>query len=82
MTVKLNGGTYYRNAEVCRIIGISRTTLFRWLKEGIFAEARYRDRRGWRLFTEDEVRSFDKEANGVIENHSLGVMKELILNGV
>ena len=67
MPVKLNDQIYYRSAEVCRIIGISRTTLFRWLKEGILEEARYRDRRGWRLFTEEEVHRFDSEANGLIE---------------
>ena len=67
MPVKLNGQTYYRSAEVCRIIGISRTTFFRWLKEGILNEARYRDRRGWRLFTHDEVNRFELEANRLTE---------------
>ena len=75
MPIKLNGQTYYRSAEVCRIIGISRSTLFRWLKEGVFKEAKYRDRRGWRLFTEDEVHSFDSEANGLIENGQLATIK-------
>jgi len=28
--------TYYKTAEVCRMIGFSRNTLFRWLKEEIF----------------------------------------------
>ena len=67
MPIKLNGQNYYRSAEVCRKIGISRTTLLRWLKEGILDEARYRDRRGWRLFTQDEVDSFKLEANQLIE---------------
>ncbi len=66
MAVTVNGQTYYRTAEVCRMVGISRTTLFRWLKEGIFREAEHRDRRGWRLFTEDELNSFKAEANRIV----------------
>jgi len=45
MPVVINDQTYYRTAEVCRMIGISRNTLFRWLKEGIFSDVEYRD---WR----------------------------------
>ena len=63
MPVRIDGQTYYRTAEVCRIVGISRTTLFRWLKEGISAEAEHRDRRGWRLFTGDEVDRLKTEVN-------------------
>jgi len=51
MPVVINDQTYYRTAEVCRMIGISRNTLFRWLKEGMFSDVEYRDWRGWRLFT-------------------------------
>ena len=69
MAVRVNGQTYYRTADVCRIIGVSRTTFFRWLKEGILKEARRRDRRGWRLFTQDEVNRFEVEANRVIETN-------------
>ena len=65
MAVKVNGQTYYRTAEVCRMVGISRTTLFRWLKEDTFKEAQYRDRRGWRLFTEDEINRLKAEANHI-----------------
>jgi len=65
MAVTVNGQTYYRTAEVCRAVGISRTTLFRWLKEGILNEAVSRDRRGWRLFTQDEVSWLKAEANQI-----------------
>jgi len=65
MPVTVNGQTYHRTAEVCRIVGISRTTLFRWLKEGIFREAQHRDRRGWRLFTEDEIDRLKAEVNQI-----------------
>ena len=67
MPMEIDGRTYYRTAEVCRQIGISRTTLFRWLKAGSFAEAKYRDRRGWRLFTQEEVEKMRTEANRLVE---------------
>ncbi len=65
MSVTVNGQTYYRTTEVCRLVGISRTTLFRWLKDGIFDEAQHRDRRGWRLFTEEEIDRLKTEANQI-----------------
>jgi len=69
MPVTVNGQTYYRTAEVCRTVGVSRTTFFRWLKEGILKEAGHRDRRGWRLFTEDELNRFEAEANRIVESN-------------
>jgi transposase-like protein len=62
MPVIINGETYYRTTEVCRKVGISRNTLFRWLKEGMSGEPESRDRRGWRLFTEKEVKKLRTEA--------------------
>jgi len=47
------------------MVGISRTTLFRWLTEGTFDEPENRDRRGWRLFTEEEVSIMEAEANRI-----------------
>ena len=44
--------------------GISRATLFRWLKTGILKKS-YKDRRGWRLFTEDDVNKIQAETNKV-----------------
>ncbi|PIW40040.1 MAG: hypothetical protein COW22_03890 [Chloroflexi bacterium CG15_BIG_FIL_POST_REV_8_21_14_020_46_15] len=65
MSVTINGTTYYRTAEVCRMVGISRTTLFRWLKDGLLREAQYRDRRGWRLFTKEEIGRLNEEVNEI-----------------
>ena len=69
MPVTVNGQTYYRTAEVYRTVGISRTTFFRFLKESILKEAEQRDRRGWRLFTEDELNRFKAEANRVVKSN-------------
>ena len=56
MRVVVNGETYYRTAEACRTIGVSRNTLFRWLKEDDLDDAEYRDWRGWRLIPEAQVK--------------------------
>jgi excisionase family DNA binding protein len=66
MPVAINGQKYYRISEACRMIGISRTTLLRWLRQGNLKLPEYRDRRKWRLFTEDDVNKLNQEANRVI----------------
>ena len=65
MPLVMNRRTYYRTAEVCRRVGISRNTLFRWLKQGLLGECERRDRRGWRLFTEDEIDLLKGEASRI-----------------
>ena len=51
MPIVIDDQNFYRTAEGCRMIGISRNTLFMWLKERIIPDVEYRDWRGWRLFT-------------------------------
>ena len=68
MSVEINGETYYRTAEVCRTVGISRSTLFRWLKDGLFTDVKNVDRRGWRLFTGNEVAKLKAEVNQIRPN--------------
>jgi len=65
MPVNINGQTYYRTIEVCRMVGVSKNTLFRWLKDGVFSDIEYRDWRGWRLFTESQVESIKAKTNHV-----------------
>jgi predicted site-specific integrase-resolvase len=67
MVVSINGNTYYRTAEVCQIVGISKNTLLRWLKAGYPGTNSRRDRRGWRLFTIDEINKLKAEAELIIE---------------
>lgn len=66
MPVIVNGQTYYRTAEVCRTVGISRNTLFRWLREGMISDVEYRDWRGWRLFTAHQVETITRKTSRVI----------------
>jgi predicted site-specific integrase-resolvase len=68
MPVKINGRMYYRTAEVCQIVGIGKSTLFRWIRQSIIKDAEYRDRKGWRLFTESELVSLKSETNKIQSN--------------
>jgi len=58
----INSKTYYLTAEACEMAGISRGTLFRWIRVGIIPDVELRDRKGWRLFTEAEVKKLKAEA--------------------
>jgi len=68
MPVKLNGRIYYRTAETCQMVGIGKSTLFRWIRQSIVKDAEYRDRKGWRLFAEDELLSLKSETNKIQRN--------------
>lgn len=70
MPVTIDGRTYYRTAEVCQIVGIGKSTLFRWIRQNVVNDAEYRDRKGWRLFGEDELRSLEAEAKRMQRNHA------------
>jgi predicted site-specific integrase-resolvase len=61
VSIEINGQIYYRTAEACIRTGISRATLFRWLKAGILKET-HRDRRGWRIFTDRDLDLLRQEA--------------------
>lgn len=80
MPVIINGQTYYRTAEVCLMVGIGKSTLFRWIKEGIMKEAEHRDRRGWRLFTGDEINKVKMEVNGIQKSRLDKSLSELKAN--
>lgn len=67
MPVSINDKTFYRTSEVCQIARISRSTLLRWLKEENLDIPDYRDRRSWRLFTEEDVQKLASEANRICE---------------
>jgi predicted site-specific integrase-resolvase len=64
MPLEIDGRLYYRTPEACLKIGISRATLFRWLKGGVL-EKRFKDRRGWGIFTEEDIDKILKEAKKV-----------------
>ncbi len=65
MPVEIEGKRFYRTHEALKIIGISKATWFRWLKEKKVADVAHKDIRGWRLFTEEEVERIRKHANTI-----------------
>ncbi len=68
MPIEYSGNTYYQTKEAYEEAGISRATFFRWLKKGIITDTRTRDRRGWRLFTQEEVGKLKAEAQRIKQN--------------
>jgi DNA-binding transcriptional MerR regulator len=69
MAITIDGKVYYKTSEACKKTGISRATLFRWLKTGIL-EKYYKDRRGWRLFTEEDLNRIRAEAGKIKTEYS------------
>ncbi|APV44491.1 DNA binding domain-containing protein, excisionase family [Dehalogenimonas formicexedens] len=66
MPVTIKGTNYFRTAEVCRMVGISRNTLYRWCEEAELPGDMHRDFRGWRLFTEEQLDSLLTKTGSVI----------------
>ena len=65
MAIRINGQTYYRTSEACQRGGISKATLFRWFKVGIVEDVERKDRKGWRLFSENDIDRIKSEATRV-----------------
>lgn len=64
MPREMNDKRYWSASEVCQEAAISRPTLHRWLKRGILTKL-HRDRKGWRMFTEEDLSRIRLEANKV-----------------
>lgn len=64
MPIEIDGHRYYRTSEACARTGISRATLFRWLKAGVL-EKRFKDRRGWGIFTEADLERIRAEVGRI-----------------
>ncbi|MBN1191104.1 MAG: hypothetical protein JXA46_15210 [Dehalococcoidales bacterium] len=65
MPINLNGEQYYRTHEACVLAGITKNTFLRWVSKGSFSDVSHRDRRGWRLFTGDDIDRLVNEVNRV-----------------
>lgn len=73
MPIVIKGQTYYRTREVCHMVGVSRSTLLRWISSGLIKDAVTRDRRRWRLFTEADIKRIEGEAYKVDQSKSAEV---------
>jgi excisionase family DNA binding protein len=65
MPVIIKGKKYYRTTEACQMAGVGRSTLLRWTRSGLLKDASHRDRRGWRLFTEADIKTIEDEVNHI-----------------
>lgn len=59
----------YHISEVAERVGVHPRTIKRWIKEGKVEEVD-RDRRGWRLFTEEDVKKIKEYAFKIEERPS------------
>lgn len=75
MSIQINGQTYYTTTEACLQAGISRSTLLRWFKVGIVEEVIHKDRRGWRMFTEDDINRIIAESKKIEVEERPSAMK-------
>lgn len=55
MPMTVAGRSYYLLSEVSQLTGVSRSTIYRWMHQGLIAGGRFQDRRGWTLFTEEDM---------------------------
>ena len=68
MPIRINDQTYYRTAEACQKAGLSKSTLFRWLKDGAIDDVPNKDRNGRRLFTEKDIQRIRSEVTKISHN--------------
>jgi len=64
MPIKIDGQPFHTMSETCEKVGISRATLSRWIKNGLLQKL-YKDRRGWRIFTEDDLNQLQAEVSRI-----------------
>ncbi len=65
MPILIDQQKYYMIAEACELAGTRRNTLLRWIREGRFPDVKIRDRNGWRLFVESDIKRLKAEVNKI-----------------
>ena len=65
MSITIEQKKYYRTKEACDKAGISKATFYRWIKQGIISDSIIKDRRGWRLFSEADIKNIRMEATKI-----------------
>jgi DNA-binding transcriptional MerR regulator len=56
MPKSIQSTTYLYCNEAAKAAGISKATLLRWIENGYLSDSSKRDRNGWRLFSDAEVK--------------------------
>ena len=79
---EIDGKVYCRIQEAYREANIGRSTLLRWLKKVILEES-IRDRRGWRIFNEEDLKIILAKVYSAIPIESTnGDMLKSLLSGI
>jgi predicted site-specific integrase-resolvase len=65
MPFMIDGHSFFKTSEACRLAGTNRATFLRWVRESKFADVGYRDRNGWRLFTDEDIQRLKNKANNI-----------------
>jgi len=65
----ISGKKFYRTQEALELVGLPRSTFFKWLKEEKIADVKYKDRNGWRLFTDEEIKKLIKFKDTITVNN-------------
>lgn len=68
MPLTISGKKYYRTQEALALIGLPRSTFFKWLREDKIEDAKTKDVRGWRLFSDEEIKKIKKYKETLIIN--------------
>ena len=63
MPITIEQQKYYHTKEACLKAGISKATYHRWIKQGIIRDNTIKDRRGWRLFSEADIKKIRMEVS-------------------
>ena len=65
MPLKLDGQTFCNISEACKLAGTNRDTFLRWVRQRKFIDVEHRDRNGWRLFTDEDIRRLKARVNHI-----------------
>jgi len=65
MPLKLDGQTFYNTREACKLARVNRDTFLRWVRQRKFTDVEHRDRNGWRLFADDDIRRLKARVNHI-----------------
>ena len=66
MPIVLDGQEFYRIGEALERAGLSRSTFYRWVRDGRISDTDFRDRNGRRVFTREELENLCSIAQRVV----------------
>ncbi len=62
MAVKVAGRSYYIVSEVSQLSGVNIRTIYRWMHKGIITGGKLQNRKGWTVFTEEDIAEIKTKA--------------------